>query len=61
MLEIYDNNLVTTHHNITTVTPIRDIEEMEAIVRDQLQLTRLPVREAVEVLRSRGVDIFAGA
>ena len=60
VLEIYDNNLVTTHHNITTVTPIRDIEEMEAIVRDQLQLTRLPVREAVEVLRSRGVDIFAG-
>jgi len=60
VLEVYDNNLVTTHHNITTITPIRDIEELEAIVRDQLQLTRLPVREAVEVLRSRGVDIFAG-
>ncbi len=59
VLEIYDNNLVTTHHNITTVTAIRDIDEMEAIIRDQLQLTRLPVREAVEVLRGRGVDIFA--
>jgi len=61
VLEIFDNNLVTTHHNITTVTPIRDIDELEVIVREQLQLVRCPVREAVEILRSRGVDIFAGS
>ena len=60
VLEIFDNTLVTTHHNITTVTPIRDIEEMETIVRDQLQLVRCPVRQAVDILRSRGVNIFAG-
>ncbi len=60
VLEIYDNTLVTTHHNITTVTPIRSIEELEVIVREQLQLVRCPVRQAVEILRSRGVDIFAG-
>ena len=59
VLEIFDNTLVTTHHNITTVTPIRDIEEMETIVRDQLQLVRCPVRQAVDILRSRGVHIFA--
>ena len=61
VLEIFDNHLVTTHHNITTVTPIRDIEELEAIVRDQLQLVRCPVRQAVDILRSRGVDIFANS
>ncbi len=60
VLEIFDNNLVTTHHNITTVTPIRNIDELEVIVHEQLQLTRCPVRQAVDVLRSRGVDIFAG-
>ena len=60
VLEIFNNHLVTTHHNITTVTPIRDVEELERIVREQLQLTRCPVREAVDVLRSRGIDIFAG-
>lgn len=58
VLEIFDNNLVTTHHNITTVTPIRDVDELEAIVRDQLQLPRCPVRQAVDVLRSRGVNLF---
>lgn len=61
VLEIVDNTLVTTHHNITTVTPIRDVAELEAIVHENLQLPRCPVRQAVEVLRSRGVDIFAGA
>lgn len=61
VLEVFDNHLVTTHHNITTVTPIRDIEELEVIVRDLLQLVRCPVREAVEILRSRGVDIFANS
>lgn len=60
VLEVVDNNLVTTHHNITTVTPIRDVAELEAVVHEQMQLPRLPVREAVEVLLSRGVDIFAG-
>lgn len=59
VLEVVDNTLVSTHHNITTVTPIRDIVELEAIVHEQMQLPRLPVREAVEVLASRGVDIFA--
>lgn len=60
-LEIDNNRLVTTHHNITTVTPIRDIDELEAIVHEALQLPRMPVREAVDVLRARGVDIFADA
>lgn len=59
VLEIVDSNLVTTHHNITTVTPIRDVEELEAVVHEQMQLPRLPVREAVDVLLARGVDIFA--
>jgi arylamine N-acetyltransferase len=59
VLEVVDNTLVTTHHNITTVTPIRDVAELEAVVHEQMQLPRLPVREAVEVLASRGVDIFA--
>jgi len=59
VLEVVDNTLVTTHHNITTVTPIRDINELEAVVHEQMQLPRLPVREAVEVLSGRGVDIFA--
>ena len=58
VLEIYDNKLVTTHHNITTVTPIRDVEELEVIVHEQLQLTRCPVRQAVDILRSRGVNVF---
>ncbi len=59
VLEVVDNTLVTTHHNITTVTPIRDVDELEAVVHEQMQLPRLPVREAVEVLKGRGVDIFA--
>lgn len=59
VLEVVDNTLVTTHHNITTVTPIRDLAELEAIVHEQMQLPRMPVAEAVEVLKSRGVDIFA--
>lgn len=59
VLEIDNNRLVTTHHNITTVTPIRDLDELEAIVHEALQLPRMPVREAVEVLQARGVDIFA--
>lgn len=59
VLEVVNNSLVTTHHNITTVTPIRDQAELEAVVHEQMQLPRLPVLEAVEVLRSRGVDIFA--
>ncbi|MCY0995255.1 arylamine N-acetyltransferase [Nannocystis sp. ILAH1] len=61
VLEIDNNRLVTTHHNITTVTPIRDIDELEAIVHEALQLPRMPVREAVDALRARGVDIFDGA
>lgn len=61
VLEIDNNRLVTTHHNITTVQPIRDIDELEAIVHEALQLPRMPVREAVDVLRSRGVDIFDAA
>lgn len=60
VLEIDNNRLVTTHHNITTVTPIRNLEELEAIVHEAMQLPRMPVAEAVEVLRARGVDIFAG-
>ncbi len=60
VLEIHDNRLITTHHNITTVTPIRDVDELEAIVHEALQLPRMPVRAAVEALRARGVDIFAG-
>ena len=59
VLEVVNNSLVTTHHNITTVTPIRDAAELEAVVHEQMQLPRMPVLEAVEVLRSRGVDIFA--
>ncbi len=59
VLEVVDNTLVTTHHNITTVTPIRDVDELEAVVHEQMQLPRLPVRDAVEVLKGRGVDIFA--
>jgi arylamine N-acetyltransferase len=60
ILEVYDNTLVTTHHNITTTTRIASIDELELIVREQLQLPRVPVRAAVEALRARGVDIFAG-
>jgi N-hydroxyarylamine O-acetyltransferase len=59
VLEVYNNVLVTTHHNITTHTPIRDIDELEAIVHEAMQLPRMPVREAVDVLAARGVDIFA--
>ncbi len=59
VLEVVDNNLISTHHNITTITPIQSLDELEAIVRDQLQLTRCPVGAAVEILRSRGIDIFA--
>lgn len=59
VLEVRNNRLVTTHHNITTVTPIRDLDELEAIVHEALQLPRMPVREAVEALKARGVDIFA--
>lgn len=58
VLEVIDNSLVVTHHNITTVTPIPSLDELELIVREQLQLPRVPVREAVEALRARGVDIF---
>jgi N-hydroxyarylamine O-acetyltransferase len=60
ILEVFDNTLVTTHHNITTTTQINSIEELEVIVREQLQLPRVPVRKAVEALRARGIDIFAG-
>jgi N-hydroxyarylamine O-acetyltransferase len=61
VLEVDNNRLITTHHNITTVTPISGIEELEAIVHEAMQLPRMPVREAVEALRARGVDIFATA
>ncbi|MDC0720220.1 arylamine N-acetyltransferase [Nannocystis bainbridge] len=61
VLEIDNNRLVTTHHNITTVTPIRDIDELEAVVHEALQLPRMPVREAVEALAARGIDVFATA
>lgn len=60
VLEVIDNSLVSTHHNITTVTPLASIEELEAAVRDHLQLPRVPVRAAVEALRARGVDLFPG-
>jgi N-hydroxyarylamine O-acetyltransferase len=60
VLEVIDNNLITTHHNITTTTPIQNVDELEVIVRELLQLPRVPVRQAVEVLRTRGIDIFAG-
>jgi arylamine N-acetyltransferase len=59
-LEVYDGALVTTHHNITTVAPISGVDELEVIVHELMQLPRLPVREAVEVLRARGVDLFPG-
>lgn len=59
VLEIDNNRLITTHHNITTVTPIANVDELEAIVHEGLQLPRMPVREAVEALYARGVDIFA--
>ncbi|MBL9104143.1 MAG: arylamine N-acetyltransferase [Myxococcales bacterium] len=58
VLEVIDNSLVVTHHNITTVTPIASVDELEVIVREQLQLPRVPVREAVEALRARGVVLF---
>ncbi|WAS99141.1 arylamine N-acetyltransferase [Nannocystis punicea] len=61
VLEIDNNRLITTHHNITTVTPIRDLDELEAIVHEALQLPRMPVREAAEALQARGIDIFATA
>lgn len=60
VLEIIDNTLVSTHHNITTVTPLASVEEMEAAVRDHLQLPRVPVRDAVDALKRRGVDLFPG-
>lgn len=61
VLEVHDNRLIVTHHNITSTTPIRDIGELEAIVHESMQLPRMPVRAAVEALRARGVDIFADA
>lgn len=59
VLEVDNNRLITTHHNITTVAPIRDLDELETIVYEAMQLPRMPIREAVDVLRARGVDIFA--
>lgn len=59
VLEVVDNTLITTHHNITTTTQIQNIDELEVIVREQLQLPRVPVRQAVEALRGRGIDIFS--
>lgn len=59
ILEVVDNTLITTHHNITTTTPIQSLDELEVIVREQLQLPRVPVRQAVEALRTRGIDIFS--
>lgn len=59
-VEIYNNRLVVTHHNITTTTPIRDLDELETLVHELMQLPRMPVREAVLALRERGVDVFAG-
>jgi arylamine N-acetyltransferase len=37
---------------------LADIGEIEAVIADEFRLPKLPVREAVGVLESLGVDIF---
>lgn len=57
--EIQNNKLLTTSHNVTTVTELGSLQELEDVIRERLLLDRCPVREAVEALKSRGIDIFA--
>ncbi|MFS0557585.1 arylamine N-acetyltransferase [Brevibacillus sp. 179-C9.3 HS] len=41
------------------IMPLHTLSDLEAAVADEMQLPLLPVREAVETLLERGIDIFA--
>lgn len=41
------------------ITPLHTVSDIEAAVADEMQLPLLPVREAIEILLERGIDIFA--
>ncbi|UIO42222.1 arylamine N-acetyltransferase [Brevibacillus brevis] len=43
------------------ITPLHTITDIEAAVADEMQLPLLPVREAVEILIGRGIDIFSAS
>ncbi|AWX58738.1 MULTISPECIES: arylamine N-acetyltransferase [Brevibacillus] len=41
------------------ITPLHTVSDIKAAVADEMQLPLLPVREAIEILLERGIDIFA--
>jgi N-hydroxyarylamine O-acetyltransferase len=59
-VSLKNNTLLITHadggERRLTLGSLRELEET---VADEFRLPRLPVREAVEILQSRGVDLFA--
>ena len=59
IVSLADATLATTHHNETKRRPFADLEALSTSVVEDLQLHNLPVGEAVEALRARGVDIFS--
>jgi arylamine N-acetyltransferase len=60
VLSLADASLATTQHNETSRRPLADLEALSTSVVEDLQLHNLPIAEAVEALRGRGIDIFAG-
>lgn len=57
--ELHNNKLLTTSHNVTTTQTLGSVREVEDFVRERMLLDRCPVREAIDVLAKRGIDIFA--
>lgn len=41
------------------ITPLHSLSDLEAAVADEMHLPLLPVRQAVQILLERGIDIFA--
>ncbi len=57
------NNILTIRNadHGQTQHKLRSVSEMEQVVAEEFRLPKLPVREAIDILESLGVDIFAEA
>ncbi|HEU4965325.1 MAG TPA: arylamine N-acetyltransferase [Bacilli bacterium] len=59
-LSLLNNHLtIRTSDKGETQQDLRSVTEIEQVLAEEFGLPKLPVREAVEVLESLGVDIFA--
>lgn len=60
VLSLLNNSLqIVSENGEEQVTHLQSIEDIEAVVAEEFNLPRMPVREAISILQHLGVDVFA--